>query len=195
MKYCASWKHELRKLPKELQDKCIDYKVWKKYIYNGQDIYSSLDAICTNIDKVLQKYSGKKQDLLFFAKINKLTLYKLSKRLSKKYEINVLDWYYNSRSKYIFCGFGYFLKSIELKISTEIECPICLDVNKKILVTNCGHYFCATCTKKLYKVDNLNGKLSNLISFSVYQNHFIPKCPICRKLMPLNIKSEQIVKT
>lgn len=211
MKYCSYWKEEVKKLPYDLQKECINYKNWKKINLIGPDIYEILDRSCSHIDIILKKnciksynclklmcasyhYSIQKHDLLTFASINKMTLYKLSKRLEKKFGLNLLEWYYYNRTKYIFCGKGYLLKRLEIEIKGCDECPICLEKKERNIITNCGHIICESCIKYLYKVENLNGTIHNLISYSVYKNHFIPKCPICRGLMPIYLGPNQIIK-
>ena len=64
----------------------------------------------------------------------------------------------------------------------------------KMIIPDCGHVICDECLRKLYNIDKLCGTTSNLISYSVYQKHFIPKCPMCRKMMPIHLNDDQIIK-
>lgn len=192
MKYCTLWKKQIQTLPYKLQTQCLNYKEWKKINNIDQTIYNKIDDACKNIDKIFTNYKLQKNVLYQFAVINKQTLYKLSKRLAKKTEFNVLEWYNNNKIKYNFCG-GYKLKRIDLEIHGFEECPICLEIQNTMIISDCGHVLCINCFKQLYHIDNLNGKLFNLISYSIYYNHVIPKCPICRQSMPIHLKDDQII--
>ena len=194
MKYNVRWQEQLKTLPYNLQNKCINYKQFKKIKNVDVGIFQTLEKTCNNIDKIFDNDKIDKEILYKFAKINKETLYKLSKRLEKIYGLHIFEWYIKNNNRYHFCG-GYRFKRMELEINGyNEECPICLDKREEYIITDCVHIVCVDCFKKLYNVDNLNGTLHNLISYSVYKNHFIPKCPMCRGLMPIHLKKESILK-
>jgi hypothetical protein len=196
MKYCNYWKSQLNLLPNSLQKECINYKKWKKINSIDQDIYKILEDICCHVDKIFLKTKSNKNDLLTFANINKQTLYKLTKRLEKKYGHNIVEWYNNNKTKYQFCK-GYKVKRLDLEINgceEYKECPICLDEKDEMIINNCEHIVCSDCFKKLYRIDNLNGTIFNLVNHSVFINHFVPKCPTCRETMPTHLKEDQIIK-
>lgn len=199
MKYSHYWQDQVKTLPVDLQKECIDYKAWKKVKQINNSIYSDLDAICNHIEKVFIKYDNHNKSSLYkFANINRQTLYKLSKRLDKHFGLNVVNWYRNNKQKYKFCGSGYKLKRLEFEINGCGECPICMEdaspeTNRIMIISDCGHIICLDCFKRLYHVDKLKGEIFNLVSFSAHINHYVPNCPICRELMPVHLKEDQII--
>jgi hypothetical protein len=194
MKYNIRWQEEVKTLPYNLQNKCINYKQLKKIKNVDASILQTLESTCNHIDKIFDNDKIDKDALYKFAKINKETLYKLSKRLGKRYDQHIFEWYLNNNKKYHFCG-GCRFKKLELETKGyDDECPICLDKRDEYIITDCGHIICIECFKRLYNVDKLTGTLDNLVSYSVYNNHFIPKCPLCRGLMPMHLNKNQIFK-
>jgi hypothetical protein len=190
MKFKHIWIQKLEELPIGLQTECIDYKKWKK-IKSSYNLEILLNNECIHVDKIFNNkkniincYSKNfsKKELYNYAILNKKCLYKLIKRLNKRLKCNL-----NSLlNKYDFCC-GYKLKKLELNIfGYNDDCPICLEKPSQIIIMDCGHVICVDCVKKLYNIDQLKGTLQNLISYSIYYNKKIPKCPECRYLHPVS---------
>ena len=65
------------------------------------------------------------------------------------------------------CGdwfrFGFGWNELEFRMSSE-KCPVCFDKNKKQLKfpTNCGHWFCVSCSRNILFVDDTRYHLSSV---------------------------------
>lgn len=205
MKFKSTWAKELQKLPHDLQTHCFNYKHWKKIAkqqnVNPDDILCQIEKQSKQINRIflsnISKRSSKPilscihsshvipKDVMYnFAKLNSMCLYKLLKRFDKRLGTNMKSWLVKHRSEYAFCG-GYQLKYLELELyGFHDECPICLDDSVcKLIILDCSHVVCINCFTELYKINNLNGTIHNLVAYSNYVNN--PKCPMCRTAKPI----------
>ena len=198
MKFKHYWLNKVKELPKTLQKECLNYKIWKKRTSNS-DLSELLEIECKHIDKIFHQkqdilscfsYKNTKLDLYNYAMINKLSLYKIIKRLDKRFKINLRQWYNNNKQNYAFCG-GHELTRLQLELfGYKDECPICFDKPKTVIILDCGHILCHNCVKNIYNIKELS---AGIISYSMYHSHHIPKCPICRLSLPIkSLKKNQI---
>lgn len=209
MKYNQKWQQEIQNLPSGLRDECLNYKQFKKMVkkYDTDTFLELLQSSLDRIDRIFRnsiktrnnilqcfgKMKYTQEDLYKFAKINKQSVYKIIKKYDKKKSTHISYWYNNNNSKYQFNN-GYLFKRLEYELfGCKDECPICLEEPKILVIFDCGHFACDTCTKSLYHVNGMKGTLHNLVNYSIYQNKIIPCCPICRSRMLLrNIHNKQI---
>jgi hypothetical protein len=206
MKFGHLWKEQTLLFPDQLKKNCIDYKKWKKNIVTDSlFLESMLENECRQIDNIFLKnissnfscfkYKITKKELYNYISLNKICIYKIIKRLDKRLGTTLRIWYNAQKGKYKFFG-GYQVTRLKIDVyGYNEDCPICFDKPKTIVILDCGHCVCEDCIKKIYSVNEFNGRLSNLISYAYYYLHIIPKCPICRYFWPLkDVHKKQIFK-
>lgn len=196
MKFKRTWIESMKLLPVYLQEVCIDYKTWKKCKNIGKE------EICRNLQRDIEIvnrvfvsnncmkfsfcrrriYTVNNAELYEYLKLNKVCIYKICKRLDKRYNLNMMGWYNNIRRKYEFlCGF--IMKKLECEVyGCKEECPICFDTDKTMIISNCGHLMCTECIENMYNIKGKKGTLKNLIS--AYDAEKRSSCPICRSDRP-----------
>lgn len=176
-------------------------------IYDVMNIYiDNLIRMCKNIDVLFQKIYNVKilyihvpvfrnlykevdlEILLQFAKINTKTLYKLTKKICKLYDVSTLrDWLNvcHKEHRYMFLG-SELTKHIEMLLNNTdfFECPICFcerklhdDITVPFLILPCGHNVCLECVLKQAQVYGKKGTWFNLLASADMR---LCKCPICR---------------
>jgi hypothetical protein len=121
------------------------------------------------------------KDLVRFAEINNMTVYKVCKRIDKTTNNNEGRlWLLKVREnkEYDFMS-GILLTRLRLDLANQVqECPICMesmgDGKNRSLILTCGHPICLTCVYKLTGIKN-NGTLYNLLLCADYRS----QCPLC----------------
>lgn len=192
MKFCQYWKAEVEKLPSVLKRCSLNYKIWKKRA-NGERDAAVLERLlcseCKVVDRFLQRQSRScivpssfsHIDLYSFAKLNKLALYKICKRLDKRLNTEAFRKF-NTQHMFDFQG-GRTLKLLQLRVSNRVdECPICLEVPTHSVVLDCGHCLCLDCFKTVYEIKGQRGTMWNIVS-CVHTNKGT-SCPVCRRKHP-----------
>lgn len=231
MKFGKYWTKHNEELPKNLQQKTVCYKKWKKTTpeIHSENILKNLEDECiiasnTVIEGVkpkknisalscicsMQYQSFDTIQLYQYALLNKQTLYKICKRLDKKFKCTQYKtWLQNHYNDFAFNGGMYYTKLLleseseyfsgkhskyyegssasELRRifleSSENECPICLDSSGKLpfIITNCGHMICYPCTLLMYNITpKYRGRLSVLINRRNMYDDNQRCCPVCR---------------
>lgn len=193
MKYKRQWLENISTLPPVLQELSINYKVWKKEKEFTDANKQKLDSICRNIDRVLlnkqscfcsSKFS--KKELLDFIEINKMTLYKLCKRIDKRCHSDMITWY--RTCQYKFCK-SQTINKLKLQLSMRkgvmSECYVCLDNKSHFVILSCGHYLCDTCYLRLCDIYKLRGTTKNILSFVMFYMPRRVSCPFCRNVQIL----------
>ena len=206
MKFGKYWKKHNEELPNKLQQKTLCYKKWKKTNteIHSENIIQNLTDECTiasntiiegvkhkkNISALSCMFNGNYQSfdtiqLYQYALLNKQTLYKICKRLDKKFECTQYKtWLQNHYNDFAFNGGMYYTKlSLESESEPTLnECPICLDSgNLPFIITNCGHMICYPCTLLMYNITpKYRGRLSVLINRRNMYDDNQHCCPVCR---------------
>jgi hypothetical protein len=210
MKYSHDWMTKYNELPYYLQKRCINYKKWKKnkntdmtYLKNALNKeYDYIDKfiqniceenVCSCLPIFNKKY--KDSDIYKFLILNKECLRKLTKRLDKKNQTNIMSkWYSVKLSQAGFIG-GFHIEHLRLKIyglGNENECPICFEEFKdKVCIFDCSHRVCEPCVRELYDIKNTRGSIEAIASYRLYHRDStnIPVCPICRYKYPIRFTS------
>jgi len=199
MKFGKYWKTEIEKLPEKLQNCTLHYKKWKKININNGNIIIDLAKECSIVNNLITKNTKQKstmfsflqnktnidpKQLYDFATLNKVTLYKICKKLDKKFNCEYykgwLQKYYN---RFLFTNGVYYTKmSLVNNNEDSLSCPICLtELNNNIpsIITECGHTFCYPCILLMYNIRNKRGTINNLINIENL-HHRNKDCPICR---------------
>lgn len=207
MKFGKYWKKYNEELPNKLQQKTLCYKKWKKTTpeTHSENILQKLADECTiasntiiegvqnkkNISTLSCMFNGNYQSfdtiqLYQYALLNKQTLYKICKRLDKKFESTQYKiWLQNHYNDFAFNNGLYYTK-LSLESNSEPtmnECPICLDTtgNLPFIITNCGHMICYPCTLLMYNITpKYRGRLSVLINRRNLYDENERCCPVCR---------------
>jgi|APGre2960657373_1045057.scaffolds.fasta_scaffold01343_10 hypothetical protein len=224
MKYGASWKSDIASLPKDLAEYSISYKKWKKHSHLT---CTSLDALTRECDRVNRLFvhlgtlalksassasvvfaacscasvAPHPLDLYKFATLNKNTVYKVCKRMTKrKVEPHAMQWLaqLQKEHKYEFMG-SFVLTRLALEAQSEsvmptLSCPICLEEPQDnpdltMYLLDCGHAMCITCLVSWMEARKTKGVLSNVLAYQSYRHH--KSCPICRYSRPLSSISEE----
>ena len=206
MKFGKYWKKHNEELPKNLQQKTLCYKKWKKTTpeIHSENLLKNLEDECiiasnTVIEGVkpkknisalscicsMQYQSFDTIQLYQYALLNKQTLYKICKRLDKKFKCTQYKtWLQNHYNDFAFNGGMYYTKLLleSESTSSENECPICLDSgNLPFIITNCGHMICYPCTLLMYNITpKYRGRLSVLINRRNMCDDNQRCCPVCR---------------
>lgn len=199
MKFKRCWLEEKSLLPACLENACIDYKRWKKAKNIGKDVIVLRlfrDMQC--VDDLLRKKPSlcmfqcknsmsylddvTKLDKYKFAALNKLCVYKICKRLDKRYNIGMTKWLNDIRCRFAFMG-GFYMKRMECELfGCNEECPICMDSEKVMVISECGHNICFECLEYMYKIKGKRGIMRNIIA--AYDCEYKIHCPICRSYAP-----------
>lgn len=196
MKFMRSWLEMFLELPDCMRGACVSYKKWKKIAKNGssEDIIPQLEKECRRVEKVFVrgledsgcvwgsiKYS--RQDLLKFAQMNNMCLYKVCKRLDKRMmpAPGAQAWLRKTKTEltYKFMGSG---EMTCLSIKLPVECGVCLEMVDKVAIAKCGHYVCVDCLANMYHMNGRKGTFQNLIMYDDYLSH--KPCPFCRVTRP-----------
>ena len=191
MKFGRYWKTEVAKLPWILAKSCISYKKYKK---NTNTKIAEIESECSAVDLVFKKYyhrlsnktcffsSVSKDELRQFADLNSMCLYKICKRLAKRYGIDTMTWLEHARSAHLY-DFLSGSKTASLHIELPVECPICLEMVKQVYISRCGHFMCLDCVGSIYHMKGRRGTLMNLIHYDELTCE-IKYCHICREKSP-----------
>lgn len=210
MKFSNQWKTSVEALPDYLQSYVLVYKKWKKmskFITNNEELLNRLTLEANDVDNILKHYINKiykKQllacvsskpldinDIYNFAVLNKITLYKICKRLDKRHNCRIFrEWLNNNYNKYIF-NTGLYMTKLYLdnpKINhDDVECPICYDsikTDKPFIILECGHVLCLDCVLNMFNKNNHKALLFIIFHLDEYTNK--TKCPVCSKEKPLH---------
>lgn len=185
MKYCKEWRETVETLPLQLQTISLSYKHWKKRVKNNQFDARALEEECNKLHSEFNKLYNPKQrvfscfhrqqikrsEIAVFLKLNKKTLYKLIKKISKHnsctIDLNKLigDWVVKAE--------------LDLGLRDPGECPICLDSIESCVILKCGHFLCISCFETLFHVKGKRGTIWNILSNCCP----VLKCPVCRSKM------------
>jgi hypothetical protein len=205
MKFGKYWNTQIEKLPKKLQSKTLFYKKWKKTNTNNENIIYELTNECNIVNDTIIENINNKSKLFCFTKkklfnmnqlyeyvmLNKLTLYKICKKLDKKFNSNQYKiWLQKHYTDFSFnCGIYYTKLSLENNKYSDLTCPVCLDeLNENVpsIITNCGHIICYSCVLSMYNITEKNrGRISTLINNENLCNKN-KNCPICRSSFFVN---------
>ncbi len=198
MKYSKEWRHLLNQMPPNLQEVSLDYKQWKTRCkqLNMNEALVLLSIECSRVEKTfnssydvwkhprsiltcfVQPSSPSQEILLSFAQSNAKTVYKICKRLTKsKGDPTSMTWLTSMRAAHEFNFLGGH-HTTHLQLSNQgssIECPICLDIvqNRHMLIYQCGHNACVTCTLRYAKVQG-RGMWYNVLPLGCRKD-----CPYC----------------
>jgi hypothetical protein len=98
MKYAKELDATLRSLPWYIRPSFISYRAWKKWNFADETSWKeSLMRDCAKCDRLYRitrlRYSNNTETLNQYAEINKRTLYKICKRLQKRYDVDSLRFY------------------------------------------------------------------------------------------------------
>lgn len=219
MKYCKVWKHQKSKLPVTLRDSVLSYKKWKelsKQPMGANDLILLLESECLTISKIMKETIKIKSphpiisiimawcrlpnfskrhaiancELYTYAVLNKLTLYKICKRMDKRRGTNTFrQWYTKRYNDFYFNASAYLT---HLKIVNKVnevetyECPVCFEEieDAPFMILNCGHLLCVDCVESMYGMKGKKGTFQNLIS--VRETSKKMYCPTCRYPNPLS---------
>lgn len=206
MKFGKEWKERLLLLPISLHKQVYSYKKWKtkskKYKYSTNYIIkkikrefikfhiffieeckktilrkiSCFGTTYYNIDLLLELYN-----------FNKITFFKICKRLDKRLNVDIFKKLNQTLLKNKIEQF--WIKRLKMENNTiDIEpCPICFEdytINNPSIITSCGHIFCANCFYKMTNAYKLYGNIINIINFNYANNTNNYDCPICRNKKP-----------
>jgi hypothetical protein len=208
MKFAQEWKQVSGLLPPALHKHCIDYKAWKKYskreVHDMRIIMSILQQQLQDVNATFEKYYDRcyhrssctlfskrfeKQEVYTFATMNAKCLYKVCKRIDKKYGMqDFMRWYVKERASHTISILGgHKLTRLELDVlpaqkqTISCSCPICLDESpKKLMILECGHTMCADCALDIMGVRDFKGELHNLVAYGRIVMKCNTACPICR---------------
>lgn len=203
MKFGKYWKTVIEKLPIKLQSKTLDYKKWKKIKINNENLIFELTKECNIVNDILIKNVKKnslficinkeekhdKNELYNYALLNKDTIYKICKKLDKKFNCEYYkSWLQKNYNKFLFNN-GIYYKKLSLECNKESlsSCPICLEnlnENKPSIITDCGHILCYDCILLMYNISNKRGTINNLMKNN--NLHKTKICPICRSSIFIN---------
>lgn len=201
MKFKRTWIREMAMLPSLLQNVCINYKRWKKIKNLGFDVITRhllldmkvVDDSIANKERFCIFSLGyckrpsagdeiTKMDRYKFACLNKTCVYKVCKRLDKRYKLGLMEWLGHVRKDFLFMG-GFYIKRMECELfGCNEECPICMDENKTMMIAECGHAMCIECLEEMYKIKGKKGILKHIIA--AYDVEYKSHCPICRTYSP-----------
>lgn len=197
MKFGKYWTTQIEKLPKKLQYKTLFYKKWKKINTYNEDIINELTNECNIVSNTVIKninYNTNAfccyklfdvKELYEYVILNKLTLYKICKKLDKKFNSNQYKtWLHKHYNDFSFNNGMYYTKlCLENNKESCLSCPICLeDLNGNIpsIITECGHVLCYPCILSMYNITDKNrGRISTLIN-NINLCNKNKNCPICR---------------
>lgn len=186
MKYGKEWKRNIIQLPAPLQKISLSYKFWKKQVKRNVLDTRNLKTECERLRREFtQLYNRKpfmpcmnkcmetfdKNDVLAFLQINKTTLYKLNKKITK-----------HLHTSFDYGGYlGDWIVRTELDLQHKEpgDCPICFDAINSCVILKCGHLVCQECFEVIYKVKGKRGTVVNILS------NCCPwiACPLCRHKM------------
>jgi hypothetical protein len=94
----------------------------------------------------------------------------------------MISWMNEIRGRFAFMG-GFYMKRLECELfGCNEECPICMDVDKTMVISECGHTMCFECLENMYHIKGKKGIMRNIIA-SYDCEHKIC-CPICRVRAP-----------
>lgn len=196
MKFMRSWLQMFLELPDCVREVCISYKKWKKIAKNGKvgDIIPQLERECKRVEKLFVRGlddSGcswrtlhlSHMDLLKFAQMNTVCIYKVCKRLDKRMNPapGAQAWLRKTKTDLTY----KFMGSCELtclSIKLPAECGVCLEMVDKIAIAKCGHYLCLDCLENMYHMNGRKGTFQNLIRYDDYLTN--KPCPFCRVKRP-----------
>ncbi len=178
MKYSKEWRHLLNQMPPNFQDVSLDYKHWKTRCkqLNTSEALVLLSSECSKVDEAFNSSyhvwrhppsiltcfvrpfpPANPKTLLSFAQANAKTVYKICKRLQKtNRDSTPMTWLTSIRAahEFNFLG-GHHTTHLQLcNNGLTIECPICLNMiqRKNMLIYQCGHNACISCTLQYAKV-------------------------------------------
>lgn len=217
MKFLNNWKSEVALLPEYLQSYVIVYKKWKKmskFVDNNEEIINRLNNEVIYINKVFLHYvkklykpnyiscfSSHKEnvnDLYKFAILNKLTLYKICKRLDKRSKSHIFKSWLNDNYNNFQFNRGVYLTRLYLDNQnldhTNDECPICFDKvtnDKPFIILSCGHFICLDCILQMFNGDKHRALLYIIFHLDEYKKKTC--CPVCKLAYPLHNFSEKYI--
>uniref|UniRef100_A0A6C0CTI3 RING-type domain-containing protein n=1 Tax=viral metagenome TaxID=1070528 RepID=A0A6C0CTI3_9ZZZZ len=192
-----------------LRQSILPYRYWKKYIkihkdiLNPNEIVATLDQQCKEAEQqfiqelYINLYHPKSffkccslkprvypydisHELIQFSEINRLTLYKICKKLQKNGASNLLQYYSNANYKFIA---SHELQYLKMKKQNPKECPICFEENANpYIILDCEHYMCLSCVLKMTNTETINATIYNKLYIGLER---LKQCPFCRKAQPL----------
>lgn len=196
MKFQRDWLRVYNDLPPLLQEQTLCYKQWKKMIKFGhvdllcklQMQVRKLGVFIAKLEKdyhkvymfqcFRQQTHWNKHDIITFLLLNKTTLYKICKKISKKNKtMDAMKYLENTRKSHVLGErFLTFLQTTP----SSIECPICLENKEQYFIYDCGHLMCMECFVRMNHVKYMRGTLRN--AMTINSKYWI-KCPMCRESM------------
>jgi hypothetical protein len=148
------------------------------------------ENICSCLPFINPKYND--SDIYKFLILNKECLRKLTKRLDKKNQTNIMSKWYSGKLCQGFLS-GFEIERLKIKlygIGVDDECPICLtEFKDKLCIFDCSHKVCEPCVRELYNVKHLRGSIDALASYNLYHYKNMPCCPVCRYKWPIRVAS------
>lgn len=215
MKFGTTWKNLVSQLPNELAPYTVSYPRWKKaktlptMDELAKDCEQASNVLVSRIpwqkkslpwscfDASLCSKSPSAQELYQFACINKITLYKLCKRLKKRgIAPDAMNWLSQMQSTLAFNFLGSFLLTrleLESSLSFVPDCPICFESCKDtpLFILDCGHSMCVPCLMSYTCANRMKGIMCNVLAASVVKNR--KPCPICRYPSPMQAITQEHV--
>lgn len=205
MKFGERWLIEINKLPHGLQVVAINYISWKSHI-NPTTVYERLDSDmklagsvlnCKNKNNLWKCMSNKNEhqqytddEITQYIELNLVTLRKICKRLDKRLGVDAKRWFKSNKWRYDICS---PLIHKQVSIQFPFECPICLELHNKVVISDCSHVFCIKCTQTLFEPSCKSiTTLESIIGYrmrEVVMGRAPPVfCPICRSIDPFRLR-------
>lgn len=206
MHFGKAWKEAIGVFPEHVQNLCIPYKTWKKWIAREPDRIKNhwqgiLTKECHVVDKAL--FSSSRTSLFpacfrtslspterfDLSVLNTTTLFKICKKLQKRLDVPAMEWYTHTMAAHRF-RFTQSAQKTLLELSCRhalhIECPICLE-NFPVsfrkherptgIIMKCGHTYCLPCIERYWNMSTINSP-SLYVRLAIASRNNI--CPMCR---------------
>lgn len=220
MKYNKQWHEDVSHLTDiRLRKECISYKRWKKRNLCNNEYIDILENELRNANQIFKERIKRilcqldckgnvsddtkrlLKDIVLFADITRTTLYKISKRFSKRWnDSKYIDWYNVLLKGHVYKILGsselsllkrYVKKvcDIDSDCDSNLECPVCLrDVDNILdgcLILKCGHWICYDCAMRVHMILGKRGTIWNIVQYNTSMGLKI-ECPMCRYDNPYN---------
>lgn len=193
-----------------LAETCIPYKQWKKTIKYGAHPWSleDLEHQCQTVERVFHRVAKAKpceslwncclrrrvvpevppNELLTFAEINAVAVYKVCKKLEKSRRVaGAMKFLETLRTshKYSFMGSARttFLHLSDPNDPIDRTCPICfedLGETRVAMILSCGHYQCFECFCQMTPYHQIPATFYNRLRAIRHP------CPMCRQKLDMD---------
>ena len=205
-KFGKAWRKRYDALPTVLRERSIDYKRWKRHTDCATAV-TQLARDAAVVERTLSSWTSSTTtrrrrcfcffssaaktddddetgastaDVLAFVELNAAATRKICKRLSKRLRVPAAAWLAENRWRFSYCSAAHQAK-LRMSVQGAGCCPVCLEemAGAKVVITACGHVFCAGCTLRLAGVETTRGTLANVLSWARWYGRSF-SCPMCR---------------